>query len=95
MNRRGFIGTLAALAGLALAKIKAPAKPKYVAGCDPAYGLDESAIYIQRITPDDVVSWYRPDLPRREPVFIKVPYDAETVNRELDELTRSLGSHCG
>jgi len=27
MNRRGFIGTLTALAGLALAKIKAPAEP--------------------------------------------------------------------
>jgi len=27
MNRRGFLGTLTALAGLALAKIKAPAKP--------------------------------------------------------------------
>jgi len=28
MNRRSFIGTITALAGLALAKIKAPAKPK-------------------------------------------------------------------
>jgi hypothetical protein len=29
MNRRSFIGTLTALAGLALAKIKAPVRPKY------------------------------------------------------------------
>ena len=29
MNRRSFIATITALAGVALAKIKAPARPKY------------------------------------------------------------------
>ena len=36
MNRRGFIGTLTALAGVVLAKVKPPVAPKYVVGLDRA-----------------------------------------------------------
>lgn len=69
MKRRTFLGTLTALAGVALAKIKAPAAPKYIAGCDPAFSADESAIVVQRITPDDVANWYRPPVTNEMYVF--------------------------
>jgi hypothetical protein len=49
MNRRGFLATITALAGLALAKIKAPAAPKYVAGMDaalPDADTDMTAHYV-------------------------------------------------
>jgi hypothetical protein len=52
MNRRSFIGAVAALVGAITAKVTAgPTSPQYVAGWDAACGMDETKIVVQRISP--------------------------------------------
>lgn len=81
MNRRGFIGTITALAGLALAKIKAPAAPDLLQTVTHPYwrrGTDHLAVhytgtfepYVQCVSPwiwdDDDLKHYAEFLARKK-----------------------------